>query len=394
MHNLISGERGLIRLLCGFAFFDTFILIYPLYSLFMSDSGLSATQIASLLMAWSLTSFLLEIPSGILADKYPRKNILLIGIWLKAIGFLIWLIYPTYLGFLIGFILWGIKSSFSGGTQHALVYENLIKLKKRSLYQKVAGQMEAFSSAGLILGGVGASILAANGYSLILALSIVAIVLSAVAVHLIPSVHVRKPEAKPFRIKSHLGTSMRKVFKNSAILYVALIIAVITGFGVIDEYFALFLREKLLSNGQAAAWITLAYASGALGSLLSHKVNDKSLPVFGSFIGWGVLLIGASALSQPLAAFLLCVYMFYFSGLLVQVMAYMQHELDDRIRATALSIIGAVVELISLAVYAVIGFGALNSYANAYMLVGVLLLVVAILMAVGFKKITLQPAKD
>lgn len=45
-----------------FSFFDEFILIYPLYAVMFADKGLSATQISTLFIVWSLTSFLLEVP--------------------------------------------------------------------------------------------------------------------------------------------------------------------------------------------------------------------------------------------------------------------------------------------------------------------------------------------
>lgn len=53
----------------GFKFFDDFILIYPLYAVMFTDAGMQPWQLAALLMVWSATSIVLEIPSGAWADK-------------------------------------------------------------------------------------------------------------------------------------------------------------------------------------------------------------------------------------------------------------------------------------------------------------------------------------
>lgn len=59
-----------------YKFLDDLVLIYPFYVLMFTDFGISPAQIGILLAVWSITSFALEIPSGAIADKYSRKNIL------------------------------------------------------------------------------------------------------------------------------------------------------------------------------------------------------------------------------------------------------------------------------------------------------------------------------
>lgn len=51
-----------------FSFFDEFILIYPFYAIMFQERGLDSAQISSLLITLSVVIFLLQIPSGIVAD--------------------------------------------------------------------------------------------------------------------------------------------------------------------------------------------------------------------------------------------------------------------------------------------------------------------------------------
>ena len=104
--------KKLLSIIYAYKFFDDFVLIYPLYAIMFADSGMTPWQIGVLLAAWSASSFIFEIPSGAWADRYSRKHILFIGQVIRALGYLSWLFFPNFLGFLIGFILWGIKGGY------------------------------------------------------------------------------------------------------------------------------------------------------------------------------------------------------------------------------------------------------------------------------------------
>ncbi len=90
-----------------------------------------------------------------------------------------WLLMPNFTGFLIGFLLWGINSAFTSGTQEALVYDELKKCNKSADYTQVNGKITSIYLIGLILGSFAASFLASFGYNLILVLSIVSVLISA-----------------------------------------------------------------------------------------------------------------------------------------------------------------------------------------------------------------------
>ena len=83
------------------------MLLYPVYTLLFSDSGLSVGQISSLFVIWSVSSLALEVPSGACADATSRKWLLVIGPLLTAVAFGLWVGSPAYWVFALGFLLWG-----------------------------------------------------------------------------------------------------------------------------------------------------------------------------------------------------------------------------------------------------------------------------------------------
>ena len=281
----------------AFSFFDDFILIYPLYAVMFADARLSPSKITSLFVIWSLTSFLLEVPTGVLADKYPRKNILIIGILIRALGFSSWLLWRNYLGFMLGFILWGIKSALTSGTKEALVYDELNRIGKVSDYAKVTSRMGSLELTGVVLAAFGASTLATRGYSLILVFSIVAVVISAVAIYLLPKALAVEPseETKYF---DHLREGVKVVFSKPIIPFLVLFMGVVAGIGAIDEYFGLFFREKGLSNSSIAFWTGFIFLLGALGNIFIYKLENKKLRLEYSLFLWAV--IGAYIVYAPI----------------------------------------------------------------------------------------------
>jgi MFS family permease len=62
-----------------YLFLDDLVLLYPVYTLLFSDSGLSVWQISSLFVIWSVSSILFEVPSGAIADSTSRRRLLVIG---------------------------------------------------------------------------------------------------------------------------------------------------------------------------------------------------------------------------------------------------------------------------------------------------------------------------
>ncbi len=69
--------RPIARLFILQQFFSTVVLLFPIYILAMNDFGFAPTMISLLLSIYYLTGFVFEIPSGIWADQFSRRKVLL-----------------------------------------------------------------------------------------------------------------------------------------------------------------------------------------------------------------------------------------------------------------------------------------------------------------------------
>ncbi|MFI6048112.1 MFS transporter [Nocardia sp. NPDC051321] len=144
------------------------IPLYALYSLLFADHGLNTGQISSLFAMWSATAFLLEVPSGAWADTVSRRVLLVLSGALLTAGFALWTLVPTYLGFALGFVVWGTAGALASGTFEALVYDDLAARGEQSAYARILGYTRAASETAIVVGIVAATPLYLwGGYALI-----------------------------------------------------------------------------------------------------------------------------------------------------------------------------------------------------------------------------------
>jgi len=123
-------------------FFDAFFI------LFLVDKGLSYTEIGILYATREIFINLFEIPSGIIADTYGRKNALIGSFLAYIFSFYIFYISSEFWLFMAAFIFYGIGDSFRTGTHKGMIMDYL-KLKNRE-NQKIGyyGRTRSWSQKG------------------------------------------------------------------------------------------------------------------------------------------------------------------------------------------------------------------------------------------------------
>lgn len=100
-------------------FFDAFLI------LFLIEKGLSFTQIGILYATREIVINIVEIPSGILADTFGRKNLLAGSLVIYIFSFYIFYLFGNFGWFMLAFILYGIADAFRTGTHKGIIMDYL-----------------------------------------------------------------------------------------------------------------------------------------------------------------------------------------------------------------------------------------------------------------------------
>lgn len=371
MNNSFTKKLNIYR------FFDDFILIYPLYALMFEDSGVSVSNISILFLVWSATSFLLEVPSGVLADKYDRKAILIIAQTVRILGYLSWLFIPNFWGFLFGFVCWGIKSALTSGTREALLYDGLEEMDAAEYYAKELGIMKTTGLIAVLAASGLASLVYPFGYPVILILSIFALVLSNIALLTIKSTNPEKSteEKEYFKI---LSKGIKNVIQDYKLFLIVLVGAFFIGIMAIDEYFSLFIAEKGIQTVQVGTAFAIYTLLQSGGSLIAHKFEKYKISLNIFLIILGILFILLPIL--PGLNSLICFIGIAFISGIAQIVSSsrLQAQLKGNIRATVGSVVGFIAEIFAFSIY--ISMSILSEYFNLtdsfrYLSYGVLIII-------------------
>ncbi|RKS73534.1 putative MFS family arabinose efflux permease [Actinomadura pelletieri DSM 43383] len=351
----------------AYAFLEDFILLYPVYALLFADTGLSPAAISSLFVIWSVTTFMLEVPSGVWADVFSRRLLLVASPLLAGVGFGLWSFFPSYAVFAVGFVLWGAGSALRSGTMQALVYEELERVGAAGSYARLIGRSEAMSLVGVVVASALASpVLAAGGYRALGVASVVVCGLCAVAGWLLPESRGGGGGGEEPSLGSVVRAGWAQVRGGPSVRWALVLVMVVEGVTSLDEYVPLLAR----STGVAVAVVPLLVLVVTVGDAVGGWVAGRGVRWLAPVLGVGGVLLAVGALSGSAGGMVLVGAAFgVFRWAMAAADARLQERIGDGARATVTSVAGFGAEVVALLVY--VGYALGSRWAGAGVLVGV-----------------------
>ncbi|MGB0932071.1 MAG: MFS transporter [Chitinophagales bacterium] len=135
-----------------------FLLVMPIIVLFYQERGMDIQDVMTIQSIFSIAVVLMEVPSGYMGDVLGRRKSLIVGSVLVFLGYVIYCLTSGFWGFLVAAVTLGIGTSFISGSDSALLYDTLLRLRQTSGYVKLEGRLYAignFSEAiAAVLGGL------------------------------------------------------------------------------------------------------------------------------------------------------------------------------------------------------------------------------------------------
>ncbi|MFR0353906.1 MFS transporter [Streptomyces sediminimaris] len=384
-----AGVRRLTATLYGYAFLDDFVLLYPVYALLFSDTGLSLWQISSLFAVWSLTGVLLEVPSGAWADAVSRRLLLRLGPLLTAVGFALWVLTPSYWAFALGFFLWGTRGALVSGALEALVYEELQRLGAAGRYPRVMGRARAAGLLAVMAAmGLAGPVLARGGYPAVGAASVLACLASALTAGRFPENRAAGEHGGggwATTLRDGLAGVRRDRSLRGALLLVPAVGAV---WEALDEYTPLLVRDTGVAEATVPYLLLLIWAGASAGSLLAGPCGRLGTAGLAAVLTGAALALAVGAAARtPLA---LCLVALAFGGFqLATVLAdvRLQRRIDDTARATMTSVAGLGGDLATVVVYGLYAAVASRSaHSTAFALFALPYLATAALLVLGGRR--------
>jgi MFS family permease len=374
----------LIRLFSWMHFFSA--VLVPFYTEWAS---LNLTQVFVINAWFMLCNFLLEVPTGTVADFAGRKVSLILGSVTMTISAVLYIIKPSFIMFLFAEFVAAIAATLHSGADEALAYDSLLETGDVSKAKTVLSRMESFKLDGIVFGATVGGFMA--GHFGVLAPRIAYIVPAFLAI--IFSLLLIEPKGKNLEKKQIPYLQLIKegsyLLANNKVLLILSIEAALTNaiaWGII------FLFQPILTQaGVSKTYFGIVQSIAALGEILLltnlNKVETffrskrKFLVYTGILTGMGYIILGLVNHIILVVGAILMVFMFGLTRLPVY-NTYINRYIPSDKRATVLSLSSMIRTLMIVLVSPLVGALGDWSLNNTAIILGVLVIVVS-----GFSKI-------
>lgn len=322
-------------------FFYNLIPAYVIERLFWEDRGMTIQMVVYTEIIFAFTIVLFEVPSGIMADKWGRKHMLVLSALLGCCEFLILVFATEFWHFALVVFLAAIGHSASSGAEDALLYDSLLAEGKEKHFEKIIGRLNALDTISIIIAALCGSFLASHfGYELNYWISLGAMVVSLGATFLLaePVRNSIEDDEESLPFKSYITSSVR-FFKSNPGLCLVLLSGMVTGAAInfIDEFWQIYLERLNIPVIYFGLFSAAVFLLRLPGNVLAYKLKN----VF----SYRALLLGITAALT--AGFIYMSVIKDFSGLAALIViclaagiieplaaGYLHHQIDSSMRAT------------------------------------------------------------
>lgn len=115
----------------------------------LAARGFSLVEIGIAETVFHITSLVFEIPSGVFADVFGRKKMLVVSAVMRMVGNIIMIFSNNLFTVCLSIIFWALSYNFTSGSGDALAYDSLKLSKQESKFEKFeSNQLIIYSLCG------------------------------------------------------------------------------------------------------------------------------------------------------------------------------------------------------------------------------------------------------
>jgi len=382
MNYLLQMKKNVFREYI-YSFLNNFNLLSTVWMLYLAYKGMSLTQIGLLEGIFHVTSFLMEIPTGSIADIFGRKISRILGRVFWVISSITMLYGNNFWIFALSMSLMALSYNLESGAGQALIYDSLKEIKKNNEYMKIAGRIELLTQLGMISGYLLGGYIAKIKYELVFVYTVFLGILT-----IIHSFTFKEPKIRDEDKK----TTFKDVFINAYKSFVLLknkkdvlyLIFFSEGMFVVGTMFFFYLQNYFLSLGinqfQIGIIMALSGIFSAVMSFLTHKIEKafglKKLLIF--------IPIAYSLLSMGLISNIPYIFNILLGGLsgilYIVYIDYVNKRIPSDKRATILSMCSMVYSLYMIIFFPLFGLVAdVYSFKFSFLLISTILFILSLI---------------
>lgn len=347
-----------IGLIYAYTFFDGLILAYVIERLFGAERGMTVTMVVMTEIIYGITVSIFEIPSGVLADLWGRKKMLIIAAFLSVIEFVIIFFAHGFVPFALATIAAGLSKSAESGSVQAIIYDSLLADKNEEQFEKVYGRFRVCDTVGSMIAALTGGLFAHYlGFEFVYAISIGSKAIAFLIIFFM---------VEPIRIKEEATHSTLiqgvkqikegfQVFKKHPNLFSYCACGMLLGacINYMDEFWQLLMEEVhipiILFGLISVSFSIFTIPGNLLVDKLKKRISYRTFFLVIPFV-YGAGFFGIALLKNYLML-LPIVVLGLWRGLLEPLLeGYINHKTESSVRATVESMVSMIMRVVSIVV--------------------------------------------
>lgn len=251
------------------------IFAYVIERLYWASKNMTVQDVVWTEVIYAVTIIALEIPTGMLADMFPRKWFLVINELMTVIELLILIFATSFWHFALAIMLAGVGKSLKSGAHNALLYDSLDALGEANRFDSILGRLNVIDRVGSLVAGLLGAFVAAR-YPMVTTywMSFASVVIATFVLLTLKEVAVKQShEPHQAKLKHHLSellTSKHLVIMMASGILTASVIT------YVDEFWQLYLQAIQIDVAWFGMINVFSFLAFALGAFLLGKIASKN----------------------------------------------------------------------------------------------------------------------
>jgi MFS family permease len=341
-----------------------FMLWVPVEKLFMNEIGFDAAAVGLMAAAYAAVVPIVEIPSGILADRWSRRGMLIVASIALMLFALIGGLSTDVPAYILSALLLGVYFAMYSGTMESIVYDTVLEETGDSdVFEHRIGRVRLIESVALVVSSLlGGGLAGLTSTRLTYFLTVPFAALSIVAYLRFSEPQLHKAGERT-SLRRHLGITYRTLTRRGRLLPI-ITLAVLTSLvlQMLFEFGPLWLVALAVPAVLYGPYWAALVSTLGLGGLLAGRLQLDKPAAVGAVVG--LMTLASLALTTTTGAVIVTIAQVVLAVLVVLASIHVTRLLHDSVPSTIRSGVASGVSAVSWMVFlpVALAFGVVSTH--------------------------------